>query len=164
MSTPNYKLRQITEADFEELNSFDLGPSDDHWLNEVAEIVGTLTVWQADRVRAAFQRRAVALLLDDKIIAVAAHEERETMGGSIDSKNRYLMVVAVRSDYRRVGLAELVMRSVFADLAVGGTQSIQWLAHPRNSQSIALSRNKFPEADETYPPEDKPYVSFTLWL
>jgi ribosomal protein S18 acetylase RimI-like enzyme len=164
MGMANYLLRPIVESDVSELADFDLGTAKNHWVSEVSEIVGSLTRWQADPARSAFRRQAIALVHENQIIAVAAHEAKEALRGTIDSKNRYLMVVAVRSDYRRIGVAELVMSSVFESLAAGGTQSIQWLAHPRNSQSIALSRTKFPEADETYPPEDKPYVSFTLWL
>ncbi len=33
-----------------------------------------------------------------------------------------------------------------------------------NAASIALSRSVFPEADETNPPDDAPYVSFALTL
>jgi hypothetical protein len=36
--------------------------------------------------------------------------------------------------------------------------------HPRNHASILFSREVFPEAAETSPPEDKPYVVFTLSL
>lgn len=31
-----------------------------------------------------------------------------------------------------------------------------WLVHPANHSSILFSRGTYPEADETYPPEDNP--------
>jgi hypothetical protein len=45
-----------------------------------------------------------------------------------------------------------------------GARSVTWLVHPRNQASMLFSREGFPEADETSPPEDKPYVAFTLTL
>ncbi len=120
--------------------------------------------WQADAAFMALDRRALAMVENGQIVAVAAHEATHTARGTTDLRNRYLMVVAVRFDRQRNGLAELVMKSVFVALQASGTESVKWLAHPRNVQSIALSRSKFPEADETNPPEDQPYVAFTLWL
>ena len=79
-------------------------------------------------------------------------------------EHRYLMVTAVRNDQRRTGLARHLIESVLDDLADHGAKSVEWLVHPSNLTSIAFSRSVFPEADETYPPEDKPYVSFALGL
>ena len=78
--------------------------------------------------------------------------------------HRYLMVVAVRADQRRTGCATYVTESVLADLQATGVATVEWLVHPGNSASIAFSRSTFPDADETQPPEDKPYVCFTLAL
>ncbi len=71
---------------------------------------------------------------------------------------------AVRHDQRRSGLARHLVESLLADLAVHSVRSVEWLVHPSNLTSIAFSRSVFPEADETYPPEDRPYVSFALAL
>lgn len=165
MTSPNHLvLRRIVEADWPGLAQFDLGSANTPWVREVAEIVEMLPRWQADPAFTAFDRRALALVENGQIVAVAAHEATQTTRGTTDLRNRYLMVVAVRFDRQRSGLAELVMKSVFVALKANGTESVKWLAHPRNVQSIALSRSKFPEADETNPPEDQPYVAFTLWL
>ena len=43
-------------------------------------------------------------------------------------------------------------------------RTVSWLVHPANLGSAAFSRTSFPEADETYPAEDRPYVRFTLLL
>ena len=45
-----------------------------------------------------------------------------------------------------------------------GVRLVHWLVYPTNLASIAFSRTVFPEAHETYPPEDKPYASFVLSL
>ena len=45
-----------------------------------------------------------------------------------------------------------------------GVRTVSWLVHPHNHASMSFSRTVFPEANETYPPEDKPYVSFLLRL
>jgi hypothetical protein len=165
MTSPNHQLlRPIVEADWPELAKFDLGSANTPWVREVAEIVEMLPRWQADISFTAFERKALALVENGQIVAVAAHEATQTARGTIDLRNRYLMVVAVRFDRQRNGLAELVMKSVFVSLEASGTESVKWLAHPRNVQSVAVSRSKFPEADETNPPEDQPYVAFTLWF
>ncbi len=74
------------------------------------------------------------------------------------------MVTAVRGDQQRTGLARLLVESVLADLRSTGCESVEWLVHPSNRPSIEFSRSVFPEADETQPPEDDPYVSFALAL
>jgi hypothetical protein len=163
MTSPNHQiLIPIVETDWPELAQFDLGSVNTPWVREVAEIVEMLPRWQTDPGFTALDRRALALVEHGQIVAVAAHEATQTARGSIDRRNRYLMVVAVRFERQRSGLAELVMKSVFVALEASGTESVKWLAHPRNVQSIALSRSKFPQADETNPPEDEPYVAVTL--
>lgn len=55
-------------------------------------------------------------------------------------------------------------RRVLADLQDAGIETVEWLVHPANAASIAFSRNVFPEADETQPPDDQPYVCFIVGL
>ena len=74
------------------------------------------------------------------------------------------MVVAVRADYRRSGTARLVTESLFAMIQAESTRSVRGLVHPSNSAAVAFSREVFPEAEETYPPEDRPYAAFSLAL
>lgn len=45
-----------------------------------------------------------------------------------------------------------------------GTRSVQWLVHPGNAGSLAFSRAVFPKAEESSPPEDRPYTCFELGL
>lgn len=74
------------------------------------------------------------------------------------------MVVAVRADRRRSGAARLVTDSLFAMMQSEGMRTVRWLVHPSNVASVAFSRSVFPEADETYPPEDRPNAAFSLTL
>lgn len=59
---------------------------------------------------------------------------------------------------------KVVTESVIVRLRSDGARTVRWLVHPRNTVSIAFSRAAFPEADETYPPDDQPYVQFVLAL
>jgi hypothetical protein len=45
-----------------------------------------------------------------------------------------------------------------------GTRTVRWLVHPSNLTSVAFSRSVFPKANETHPPEDRPYAAFSLTL
>ena len=74
------------------------------------------------------------------------------------------MVIAVRSDYRRTGLGSALFESVLAEMQLEGVVTSSWLVHPANHASVEFSRRVFPDADETYPPEDRPYARFTLRL
>ena len=74
------------------------------------------------------------------------------------------MVTAIRADRHRQGLARLLAESAVGDMQSSGARSATWLVHPGNHPWIFFSRNVFPEADETSPPEDRPYVAFTLTL
>lgn len=74
------------------------------------------------------------------------------------------MVVAVRQDRQRTGLARLLAEAVIAEMQSDGVQSVGWLIHPANAASLAFSQSVFPEADESSPPEDDPYVRFVLGL
>jgi hypothetical protein len=107
MTSPNHQiLRPIVEADWPELAHFDLGSANTPWVREVAEIVEMLPRWQADPAFTALDRRALALVEKGQIVAVAAHEAIQRARGTTDLRNRYLMVVAVRFDRQRSGLAE----------------------------------------------------------
>jgi N-acetylglutamate synthase-like GNAT family acetyltransferase len=157
-------LRDATGGDESTLASFDVGGAGSPWLDEVAEIVTGLIAWQRDPDQLGFDRRIVVAEVDGEVVAVAAHErvDHELLGPL--SEHRYLMVVAVRADCRRTGAARVLAESLFADMQRDGVRTVRWLVHPRNFASIAFSRSVFPEADETVPPEDRPYVSFVLSL
>jgi GNAT superfamily N-acetyltransferase len=70
----------------------------------------------------------------------------------------------VRADQRRRGIAKLLLESIVNELQQSGARSVDWLVHPANNPSIQFSRNTFPTADETCPPEDQPYVRFSVSL
>ena len=101
---------------------------------------------------------------DGESVAVAAHVRLVRTDGRSMPAHRYLMVTAVRADQQRAGLAQHLVESVLVDLRSQGVVSVEWLVDPRNAASIAFSRAVFPEADETNPPDDAPYVSFVLTL
>jgi L-amino acid N-acyltransferase YncA len=143
---------------------FDLGPARSRWLDEVEEILDGLLAWRDSKSEAGFDRRVIVAEDARSLVAVAAHErvEHSQLGPLPD--HRYLMVVAVRHDHRRSGLARVLTESIFTEMQADGVRTVGWLVHPRNRASMSFSRTVFPEADETYPPEDKPYVSFLLRL
>jgi hypothetical protein len=58
----------------------------------------------------------------------------------------------------------VLTESLLEEMQRDGVRIIRWLVHPANMASIAFSQAVFPEADETYPPEDRPYASFVLAL
>lgn len=101
---------------------------------------------------------------DGQIVGVTAHECVVTARDRVWSRYRYLMVTAVRADQQRTGFARWLVESVIGEMRSMGCESVEWLVHPANRPSIAFSRAVFPEADETQPPEDAPYVSFLLDL
>ena len=74
------------------------------------------------------------------------------------------MVVAVRVDHRRSGIGTVLLESALAEMERDGVLSASWLVHPANLASAAFIRRGFPDADETYPPDDRPYARFTLRL
>lgn len=156
-------LREARAADDAGLASFDPGAGSP-WLDEVVEIVDGLIAWRDDPTEGAFDRRVVVAEDDGEIVAVAAHERLEHERVGVLSAHRYLMVVAVRQDRQRTGLAGLITEAVIAEMQSDGVQSVSWLVHPANAASLAFSRDVFPEADESSPPEDDPYVRFVLGL
>ena len=157
-------LRDATSDDETALESFDLGDERSPWLDEVAEIVSGLVGWRDDVEQASLDRQIVIADDDGEIVAVAAHHrvEHDRLGPL--AEHRYLMVVAVRADHQRSGIARVLTESVFAEMQRDGVRTVGWLVHPANFGSIAFSRSVFAEADETYPPEDRPYARFVLGL
>lgn len=159
------RLRRTQPDDATTLQPFSLGPLDAAWLQEVAEILHGLLGWESDPAAHGLGRE-VAVLEDDDggVVGVAAHETLVDTDGRVYLNHRYLMVTAIRHDRQRGGLARLLVESVALDLQRRGVASLSWLVHPANHASVAFSRSVFPDADETYPPEDRPYAAFTLWL
>jgi predicted N-acetyltransferase YhbS len=130
----------------------------------VREIVSGLLSWLGDPSADELEREVVVLELNGEILGVSAHEAVTNQLGQAQSGHRYLMVTAVRADHQRSGLATLLVQSVVADLQASGVRFVTWLVHPQNLPSVQFSRRVFPEADETAPPEDRPYLAFTLTL
>ena len=159
------RVRAARPGDADALAHFDLGPHRTPWLDEVAEIVDGLISWR-DSPSMQDRDRHVLVLEDDHghVVAVAAHEAVVTPDNRAHPKHRYLMVTAVRLGAQRHGYGRLVVTSTIAAMQANGARTVTWLVDPRNSASIAFSRALFPDADETYPPEDKPYAAFTLRL
>lgn len=158
------KLREVRPSDETVLERFDLGSGQERWIVEVREIVAGLTGWRNDPDSAPFDRQV--LVLDDEgvIVGVAAHEATRTPSGVINRQDRYLMVTAVVVDRQRSGLATLLVNSTIDDIRGQGGRTVTWLVHPSNAASVWFSRTAFPEADETSPPEDRPYLAYTLTL
>ena len=157
-------LRHASIADAAVLEDFDLGGETSPWLDEVREIVAGLVAWRGDMAQSHLGRRVVVGEEDGEIVAIAADEYLEDENGRVLNGHRYLMVVAVRADRRRSGAARLLTESLFELMQAEGTLTVRWLVHPSNLASVAFSRSVFPEADETYPPDDRPYAAFSLTL
>jgi GNAT superfamily N-acetyltransferase len=104
-------LRDATAADDAALASFDPG-SGTPWLDEVVEIVDGLIAWRDDPSERAFDRRVVVAEDDRRIVAVAAHERLEHERAGVLVAHRYVMVVAVRQDHQRTGLARAITEAV----------------------------------------------------
>lgn len=156
-------IRHAQEGDAEQFRSFDVG-GPTAWLDEVSEIVLGLLVWRSDPHAASRDRQVIVAVDGARVIGVTAHERIGGRHGPVWEHHRYLMVTAVQADQQRTGPARLLIESTFADLRASGCESVDWLVRPRNRSSIQFSRNVFPEADETQPPEDHPYVSFARAL
>jgi ribosomal protein S18 acetylase RimI-like enzyme len=157
-------LRHAIESDKDQLEQFDIGLNEEGWLTEVAEIVAGLFAWRGSPNDVELRREVLVLENNNEIVAVAAHELLRNELGRPYPSHRYLMVAAVRADQRRSGLAKLLVESVLNEIQQTGTRTVHWLVHPANNPSIQFSRNTFPAADETHPPEDNPYVNFALRL
>jgi ribosomal protein S18 acetylase RimI-like enzyme len=157
-------LRDARSDDETALESFDLGDDRSPWLEEVAEIVSGLVGWRDDVEQSSLDRQIVVADDDGEIVAVAAHHrvEHERLGPL--AEHRYLMVVAVRADHRRSGIARVLTESLFSEMKRDAVRTVDWLVHPSNLTSIAFSRSVFGEADETYPPEDRRYARLVVSL
>jgi GNAT superfamily N-acetyltransferase len=126
-------LRDVAPSDDAALASFDPG-SGPSWLDEVAEIVGGLIAWGDDPAEHAFDRRVVVAEDAGQIVAVAAHERVEHERAGVLAGHRYLMVVAVRQDRQRSGLARLLAEAVVADAV---RRRARQLAHPPGERCVA---------------------------
>jgi GNAT superfamily N-acetyltransferase len=158
------RLRHAVAADAAAFESFDIGPLDSAWLREVAQIVDGLLEWRDDPSCARLRREVVIAEESGHVVGVCAHELLRAPDGRIYEDHRYLMVTAVSNTAQRSGIARQLVETVLQLLADGGARSVEWLVHPANGPSIAFSRRSFPDADETYPPDDTPYVRFALSL
>ncbi|MCL1897961.1 MAG: GNAT family N-acetyltransferase [Micrococcales bacterium] len=155
-------LRHATEADRAALASLDLSDSSTPWLEEVTEIVAGLLDWRADQADEG--REVIVAEQDSEVVGVVAHAALVSDDGKAWPFHRYIMVTAVRADLRRTGVARLLVESLLDDLAQRGIQTAEWLVHPANVASIGFTRTVFPEAEETSPPEDRPYTRFMISL
>lgn len=158
------RLRDLRPGDRHALERFDVGAGADVWLAEVREIVAGLWGWVNDPDSTELDRRVLVLDDDGAVAGVAAHEAIRTASGVVYRHDRYLMVVAIEAWRQRSGLATRMVTSVIEEIRRDGGRSVTWLVHPANTASVWFSRNIFPEADETSPPEDRPYLAYTLTL
>lgn len=156
-------IRPARASDADALAGYEY-PGHEPWIDEVVEIVHGLLAWRDSTLADDFDRQVLVLEDDDGgVVGVCAHEATDN-GQRVFVAHRYLMVTAVWPGFERRGVARSLVTSVVADLQRSGAQSVTWLVHPRNHPSIVFSRQVFPEAEETYPPHDAPYVAFTLTL
>lgn len=158
------RLRHAVADDAAAFESFDLGPRDSAPLREVGQIVEGLLAWREDVGCGYLRREVIVAEKEGHVVAVCAHELLRSDGDRIYEDHRYLMVTAVSIAAQRSGVARLLVESVLEHMARAGTRSVEWLVHPSNGPSIAFSRRSFPDADETYPPDDAPYARFWLPL
>lgn len=157
-------LRSAIDTDRAALKSFDIGNTSSAWLAEVAEIVAGLFDWRDDPDRIAEGREIVVADDGGEVVAVAAHTAFVADNGHVWPTHRYLMVVAVRADQQRSGVAKKLVESLFVRMAEQGAVAVEWLVHPSNVASMWFSRKVFPQADELSRPQEKPYVLFVLEL
>jgi GNAT superfamily N-acetyltransferase len=156
------QFRAAKGPDFRAIQNLDIGPVDPPWLAEVAEMLRALREWRDDQHFAELDRQVDVLVNDKEVVAVAAHERIPSERSGVLLKHRYLMVAAVDRRWSRNGFARQLIESIFADQASSGVETFTWLVHPKNLPSLAFNRATFPEADETNPPDDQPYVAFTV--
>jgi GNAT superfamily N-acetyltransferase len=157
-------FRSARPEDRDQLQSFNLGTEVSLWLSEVREIVRDLLEWRDNIDCTDLDRQVDVIEADGEIIAVAGHERIVHERFGVQLTHRYLMVTAVRWDHQRQALAQTLIESIFAEQASMGVETFRWLVHPRNAPSLAFNAKTFPEADTTQPPEDAPYIVFTLTI
>ncbi len=157
-------FRRAEAEDQEALQQFDLGTANSLWLREVREIVQDLLTWRDVGAPIELDRQVDVIEIERTIVAVAAHERTVHDRFGAQAAHRYLMVTAVRPDYQRRGLARAIIESVFVEQSEQGVQTFRWLVHPGNAPSLAFNARTFPDAEITHPPEDSPYIVFTLTI
>ncbi len=158
------RLRNASPSDADALADFDVGDDTTPWLAEVREIVNGLLGWRDDPEALHEDRRVVVADLDGEIVAVAAHSIFVDTAGRTSPESRYLMVTAVRIDRQRSTIGQTLVESLLVDLRNRGCETVEWLVAPGNHASIAFSRSRFPEAEESQPADVAPYVQFFLRL
>ena len=158
------RLRNASSSDADALADFDLGDDATPWLAEVREIVNGLLGWRDDPEAMQEDRRVVVADVDGEIVAVAAHSLFVDTTGRAYPASRYLMVTAVRIDQQRSSIGQTLVESLLVDLRNRGCETVEWLVAPGNHASIAFSRSRFPEAEESQPADVAPYVQFLLRL
>lgn len=157
-------LRSATDGDADALEHSSSAARDHRGSMKSRRLWADCWDWCRDPTHRELDRQVVVAVEDDEVVGVAAHErlEHERFGPLV--AHRYLMVVAVRPRQRRSGIARLITESLFVAMQAEGIETVSWLVAPRNAASLSFSRKVFPEADETLPPEDRPYVRFQLSL
>ena len=128
------------------------------------EIVGGLLGWRDDPAALHEDRRIVVADVDGEVVAVTAHSMFVDTAGRTYPESRYLMVTAVRIDHQRSAIGQILVESPLVDLRNHGCETVEWLVAPGNHTSIAFSRSRFPEAEESQPADVAPYVHFFLRL
>jgi RimJ/RimL family protein N-acetyltransferase len=157
-------LRPAVAADARTFESFDLGDTSAPHLAEVAEIIRDLWPWSQDPTAREFDRQVHVAEQDAEIVGVVAHHLLVGESGRVILAHRYVMVTAIQRTYQRGGYATAILEALFDHLRETGVDSVEWLVHPANHASIQFSNHTFPMADETSPPEGKPYLRFLLRL
>jgi RimJ/RimL family protein N-acetyltransferase len=157
-------LRPASEADATTFEDFDLGDVSAAHLTEVAEIVRRLWPWVQDPSAVELDRQVHVAVEDGDIVGVVAHHLLVDEAGGVITGHRYLMVTAIQRRYQRGGYAAAILDVLFERMRDAGVDSVDWLVHPANHASIEFSNRVFPMAEETSPPESKPYLRYLLRL
>lgn len=157
-------LRPAVADDATTFEDFDLGDTSAPHLAEVAEIVRELWPWSQDPSARELDRQVHVAEHDGAIVGVVAHHLLVGASGRVIAGHRYLMVTAIQQSYQRDGYATAILEALFEQLRVAGVDSVEWLVHPANRASIQFSNRTFPMADETSPPDSKPYLRYLLRL
>lgn len=151
-------LRPAVASDATAFETFDLGDTSAFHLTEVAEIVRQLWSWICDPSAAELDRRVHVAEDHGTIVGVVAHHLLVGESGTVIAGHRYLMVVAIQQSCQRDGYATAILEALFDRMRATGVSSVEWLVHPANHASIQFSNRSFPMAEETSPPDSKPYL------
>jgi ribosomal protein S18 acetylase RimI-like enzyme len=158
------ELRSAQLDDVAAIAHLDLGAAHDPWLNEVREILSGVVSWSRSPLDQELDRQVVVVCEGDLLVGVVAHELIQDRDHRVRRHERYVMVAAIAARHQRNGLATAMLNSVFNNMATTDTRWVTWLVHPGNRNALRFSRKSFPDADETSPVVDDPYVAFTLQL